>query len=265
MVDEVIQMDGKNNRQSKWASLLKKRWFFPAVYLAIAVVLIAVVVSYQQFERNMASNLEQIKDLEDLKDFTKQPPFEKEDEADKDAEAVSKEVETILMPTNNEADVSIVTKYFDSNVAATDQEEALKLYNNKYYQNKGVDLAQENGDSFDVLASLSGKALEVKEDPLHGYVITIEHDEDISTYYASLDDIQVDVGDEVTQGDVIAKAGSSLFGEQLDNHLHFELHQGEEILNPEKFFNVSISNLRDESQEQEDESNQDEDISDESN
>src|SRR5699024_7340393 len=124
-----------------------------------------------------------------------------------------------------------------------DQEKGLTLYNNRYYQSTGVNITSDDGESFPVTAAISGKVQEVREDPLLGNIVVLHHGEQISTYYASLNDVEVDVGDEVKQGDVLGQAGKNIFNEDSGNHVHFEIRKGDIEVNPEDFFNEPLSKL----------------------
>ena len=61
----------------------------------------------------------------------------------------------------------------------------------------------------------------------YGYYIILDHGEGIETMYAHCSELLVEVGDEVTKGDVIAKVGST--GNSTGPHCHFEV-----IINGEK-------------------------------
>lgn len=64
----------------------------------------------------------------------------------------------------------------EEDAAEEDQLDALIFYNNQYYQSKGVDITSSDGESFEVIASLTGKVTSVKEDDLLGKVVEMEHD-----------------------------------------------------------------------------------------
>lgn len=249
-------MKGNRSQGPKkhWTEMFKKKGFYPALYLSLAALLITGVIIYQQFENKVTKNIEELNDLAQLQDFAKGAEKDQEKE---DAEAVVKQSETIQMPVQDQSNVEIVTKFFDFDADATEQTEALKLYNNRYYQSRGVDITHRDGDKFEVVATLSGSVIEVKEDPLYGFVVQLDHEDDISTYYASLDAIQVDVGDEVEQGDMIAYAGTSLYGKDLGTHTYFEIRKGDEVVNPEEYFDEPVTALtkhvesEDEDEEQE--------------
>ncbi|WP_339213186.1 M23 family metallopeptidase [Ornithinibacillus sp. FSL M8-0202] len=215
-----------------WQSIFRKKWFFPAVYLTIAAILLAVVVWYQ----NMDNQLPQAGDDQELSDNYNPNPHE-------DAQPVMENQEVIKMPVADQEQAEIVTKFFDYNASQEDQESALILHNNRYYQSTGVDIVYPDGEAFDVLAALSGSVMEVKEDPLLGNVVILSHDNDVTTYYASLGEVGVEAGDEVKQGDVIGTAGENNFGKNHGTHVHFEIRKADQVFNPEAFFNQPVSKL----------------------
>ncbi|MDQ7861535.1 hypothetical protein RCO48_12765 [Peribacillus frigoritolerans] len=63
---------------------------------------------------------------------------------------VNSNLETIKMPVAD-ADKSVIKKqFYDVNADEKAQEDALVFYNNRYEQNKGIDIAMEDGKFFDV-------------------------------------------------------------------------------------------------------------------
>src|SRR5690625_1868679 len=148
MVDEVMNMTENNNEsKNKWTRIFKKKWFFPALYIVIAAFLLTGVVWYQNAQSNLIEGLDE--NIEESDSY--QPnPF------DEEAESVLKQDEVIKMPVSEEIQTEIVTKFYDYNAEQEDQEKGLTLYNNRYYQSTGVDIASSEGETFDVVASLSG-------------------------------------------------------------------------------------------------------------
>src|SRR5699024_8483702 len=116
---------------------------------------------------------------------------------DEDVESVIDQQETIKMPIADEDQAEIVTKFYDYDADQEDQENALVRFNNMFYQSTGIDIASADGETFDVKASLSGTVTEVKEDPILGNVVSISHENDVETYYASLDEVGVKAGSKV--------------------------------------------------------------------
>jgi len=235
--------DEKNSApKNNWSRIFKKKWFFPAVYLTVAALLLTVVVWYQSVDN-------QIKDVQDDPDVSDDYIPNLHDE---DVESVIDQQETIKMPIADEDQAEIVTKFYDYDADQEDQENALVRFNNMFYQSTGIDIASADGETFDVKASLSGTVTEVKEDPILGNVVSISHENDVETYYASLDEVGVKAGSKVKQGDTIGTAGRNLFGKDHGIHVHFEIRKDGAEVNPEVFFNQPVSKLDELNEEAED-------------
>ncbi|WP_077298001.1 M23 family metallopeptidase [Virgibacillus pantothenticus] len=225
-----MKEENKGTSKNKWSRIFRKKWFFPAVYLTIAAVLLSVVVWYQNIDN-------QVPDAqEETDEFIPAEHGER-------AEPVLEQQETIQMPVTNPEEAEIVTKFYDYNAEQEEQEQALVLYNNKYYESDGVNIASASGESFDVVAALSGEVTEVKEDPLLGNVVVLTHEDDVTTYYASLEEVNVKPGSEVKQGDTLGIAGKSVFGKDSGTHVYFELRKNDNEVNPEAYFNQPVSSL----------------------
>ncbi|AIF44646.1 M23 family metallopeptidase [Virgibacillus sp. SK37] len=226
--------ENKGTPKNKWSNIFRKKWFFPALYLTIAAVLLSVVVWYQNLDNQIPDAQDQIDNQEE--GFSPNPN-------DDEAQPVMDQQEVIEMPVTNQDQAEIVTKFFDYNAEQKDQESALVLYNNRYYQSKGVDIASANDETFDVVAALSGTITEVKEDPLLGNVVVLSHDNEVMTYYASLGDVKVKAGEKIKQGDLLGTAGKNLFGKDSGTHVYFELRKDGKEVNPETYFNQPVSKL----------------------
>ncbi|MBM7551742.1 M23 family metallopeptidase [Thalassobacillus pellis] len=214
----------------KFRRLLRKKWMYPAIYLSIAAIVLAGVLWYQQQGNDLAENPNS--DVNDQ--VVTDDPF------GEDAVPVMESQEKLAMPVDE--DSQIVTKFYDYDASEKDQESALVLYENKYYQSTGVDFTK-NDEKFDVKAALTGQVTEVKEDPLYGNVVTIEHAGEVSTVYASLGEVKVEAGTEVAQGDVLGTSGRNVFGQASGVHVHFEVRKGDQALNPEEFFGKPLSEI----------------------
>lgn len=235
MVDEVIKMkDIQNESKKKWTRIFKKKWFFPALYIMLAAFLLTGVIWYQTSQSNVIE--EGLEDLEQSDSYQSNP-------FDEEAESVIQQQETIKMPVGENVQTEIVTKFYDYNADPEEQEKGVTFYNNRYYQSTGVDITSVDGETFDVVASLSGTVEEVKEDPLLGNVVVMSHGENVTTYYASLGEVAVEEGAQIKQGEKIGTAGKNLFNEESGVHVHFELRKGEVEVDPEKFFNEPLSKL----------------------
>lgn len=100
---------------------------------------------------------------------------------------------------------------------------------------KGIDLVAPKGTQ--ILASMAGRVLNAQfSDQGYGNLIEISHANGSITRYAHLSSIEVQVGQEVKRGEVIGLCGST--GLSTGPHLHFELLQGDSLLNPEDFMDL---------------------------
>jgi stage II sporulation protein Q len=239
MVDEVMIMKKEEKNISsqflKWKRMTKKRWFYPALYLALSAILISTVAWYQVSGTNVAKKKSGY-------DFKEHSIFSSKG-ADDQAVEVGKSVENLKLPVKNPDEFVIKTPFYDNNSTAEEQEAALVQYNNTFNPNQGIDLAL-NKKSFDVLAAMSGKVSMVKEDAFLGNVVEIQHDKGLVTQYQSLKDINVKVGQVVKQGDVIATAGKSVLNEDAGVHVHFELRKDNVALNPSTYVHKSLTEIK---------------------
>ena len=69
------------------------------------------------------------------------------------------------------------------------------------------------------------------------------HESGIKIIYASLDNMKVNKGEEVKQGDVIATSGKSLYLKDYASALHYEILKDDKNINPEKVFSKSIKEI----------------------
>jgi stage II sporulation protein Q len=235
MIAEVMKMrEEEKNRSSQSSSFkrfFKKRWVFPAIYIASAALILTGVLWYQS-AGNSASDNYKSTDLAGKK-------------YDQPSVAVNRAMENFVMPVKDSDQVVVEKKFYDFKASKDDQEAALVFYNNTYEPNTGIDYAMKNDETFDVVAALSGTVTRVDEDSLLGNVIEIEHDKGVVTLYESVKDMKVKVGDQVEQGQAIAMAGQSLLNEKAGTHVHFEIRKDGVAVNPENYFNKPLSELQD--------------------
>lgn len=95
----------------------------------------------------------------------------------------------------------------------------------------GIDIPGELGD--EVWASDGGEVVWASYTPSYGNSIRIQHDDGYVTLYAHLDELLVEVGDSVYQGQLIGKMGHT--GAAYGTHLHFEVRIGSSTVNPNKY------------------------------
>ncbi len=96
----------------------------------------------------------------------------------------------------------------------------------------GVDIAENPGES--VLAILDGTVIMSDYTANDGYVLIIQHKQNLTSVYRNCDTVLKKTGDRVTGGEVIASLGENKNEEQPKKpYLHFELWHRGEPLNPE--------------------------------
>lgn len=212
---------------SSWKKMLSKRWVFPAAYLAAAAIILTLVWVYQDASQKPLNPQTAVKETEKV-ESTKTATGGKQEEA---VEVIANS-QNMIWPTANAAEVSIVKPFFDAKASAEQHEAAMVQFNDTFTPNLGVDLARKDEKTFDVLAALDGTVTRVEDHPVNGTVVEITHPGDLKTVYQSLSDVKVEQGKEVKQGDTIASAGRSEFEKDLGIHVHFEVYEGDNLLNP---------------------------------
>ena len=91
-----------------------------------------------------------------------------------------------------------------------------------------INIAAEAGDP--VFAVADGIVTQAGWDDERGNMVVVDHADGWSSTYAQLEEIAVDVGQTVSQGEIVGRAGST--GESSGPQLHFELHHQGRAVNP---------------------------------
>lgn len=241
MMSEVIRMreeeKKRTSQNTKFQNFFRKRWVFPAIYLMSAAVILTAVLWYQNISNDVAEDLKTPKQGENAM-------------GDQEAVEVNALKENFKMPALDPESVNVVKKFYDPNASTEEQEAALVYYENSYRMNKGIDLAREDQKEFDVVASLSGTVTKAEKDPILGYVVEIEHENDVVTVYQSLSSATVEEGDKVEQSQPIGKAGKSLYNEEDGVHVHFEIRKNGVAMNPLTFMDKPVTSVNEPAQEE---------------
>ena len=149
------------------------------------------------------------------------------------------DVPIISRPYNSET-VSVDKYFYDVNSEADKQENSLIYFQNTYMKNTGI-LYKDN-ETFDAIAVLSGKVLNVRADDILGNVVEIEHNTNLRTIYYSLGEVKVKVGDMLIQGQTIGVSGANNLTENKNNLL-FEAYYNGALVNPESIYDVDATTL----------------------
>lgn len=160
-------------------------------------------------------------------------------EYDNDVPVVSTNV--LIVRPYLDSNVSIYKTFYDYLDEADNQENSIILYEGTYMQNSGVDYTCTS--TFDVISILDGTVISVYDNEIMGTSIEVRHSNDLISVYQSLSEVMVKEGDNVIQGQILAKSGLSNIDKELSNHLHFELYYKGSIVNPEEYYNKPINEL----------------------
>lgn len=210
---------------------MKKRRLKPFVKIsAIGVFLIVCLISIVSLSDNKTNTVSKTSD-----DFT----YVNDYIFDNYYPVVNQE-EKLVKPYTSEK-VSIYKNFYDKDATEEEQKNSIIYHEGIYMQNSGVDYKSD--EQFDVVSSLSGTVTNVTDDTLLGKTVEIRNSSEIIIVYQSLGEVLVKKGDNVTQGQIIAKSGTCTLNSDVDNGLHFEMYKNGSVINPEKYYNKSIKEL----------------------
>ena len=149
------------------------------------------------------------------------------------------DVPIISRPYTSEA-VSVDKYFYDINAEEDKQVNSLIYFQNTYMKNTGI--LYKAQESFDAVAVLSGKVLNVRTDEILGNVVEVEHNTNLRTIYYSLGEVKVKVGDMLIQGQTIGTSGANNISESK-NSLLFEAYYNGALVNPESIYDVDATTL----------------------
>lgn len=96
---------------------------------------------------------------------------------------------------------------------------------------EGVDFPAEVGTP--IVAAAAGRVVFAERHPEYGFLVEIDHGNDLTTRYAHASKLMVKEGDVVKRGQLIAEVGST--GRSTGPHLHFETRFRGAAQNPNRF------------------------------
>ncbi len=150
-------------------------------------------------------------------------------------------LEKMILPI--EGDFEIVRYYFD----VLDEEtlpQAVIVNGGIYEESKGVSYAKADNEEFDCLTVFSGKVIDIQNDSLDGMIVTISHDEGITSVYSCLKEVTVSLDQEVSIGDKIGVSGTSLFDVDAGCHVRLEILKNNEYVNPINAYNKELAEIQ---------------------
>ncbi len=139
----------------------------------------------------------------------------------------------------NDNNITIAKDFYNPNGKEDDQLNSITFYDGVYSQNKGIDY--ERKEKFYVITVLSGTVTKVTSDDVLGNVVEVKHGNNLTSVYQGLGEVNVSENDIVTQGQIIGSSGTNKLNP--NNHLHFELYHLDQAVNPEEYYNKTLSEL----------------------
>ncbi len=102
----------------------------------------------------------------------------------------------------------------------------------------GLDIETAAGAKVSAMAD--GTVADIYEDPFLGHTIVISHDDDMRSVYCNLQkSMTVAVGDKVKMGDTLGAVSDSALSEASEPyHLHLEVYNGDELIDPQSVLPV---------------------------
>lgn len=160
-------------------------------------------------------------------------------------EPVNTDVEEVItLPFSKDLDYQVTRLFYDKNASSADQEKALIKYGTTFRTSDGVAYARRDNETFDVLAVLSGKVVEVKDNPLYGTYVVVEHDNGITSFYYGLQNVTVSTSQEVEQGTKLGSSGTTEIDKEAGNHVFLKIQKDGKKLNPETLIGKKVSEVK---------------------
>ena len=152
-------------------------------------------------------------------------------------------VEVVKLPFEETMSYNIVRTFYERSGTKEEQEKALIKYGSSYRTSVGTSYSESSNKAFNVNAALSGTVTEVKENPLYGNYVVLDHKDGVKTCYYGLSEVTVTVGATVNQGDKIGTSGTTEIDQGAGNHIYFQILKNNKYLNPEKQIGKKITDL----------------------
>lgn len=149
--------------------------------------------------------------------------------------------ETKIIRPYTDTEIKVVKNYYDYQGSSETQVDSILYHENTYLQNSGVSYGGK--ENFDVVAILDGTVIDIKEDALLGNIVQIEHSNEMISIYSSLSEVNVKKGDTIKQGIVLGKSGTNNIAKDLGSHLDLELIIKGQTVNPESYYDKSVSEI----------------------
>ncbi len=136
--------------------------------------------------------------------------------------------------------VNIKAHYYNKDSESSKQIESLIYYENTYMPNTGILYVAT--DKFEVVNVLSGTVSKITKDEILGNIITINHGNNVSTIYYSVDEIAVSENQVIEQNTILGKSTKNKISNDSESLL-FEVNINGSLVDPEVFYSMDINSI----------------------
>ncbi len=136
--------------------------------------------------------------------------------------------------------VNITRDYYSKDDESDNQSNSLIYYQDTYLQNTGI--LYNSTETFDVFVVLDGTVKNISTDEIMGIVVEVTHEQNLTSFYYSLSETQVEVGTTLKTGDVIGKSGNNKIENIEGTSLLFEIYYQGKTIDPNVFYESDLSN-----------------------
>lgn len=148
--------------------------------------------------------------------------------------------QTIIKPYTS-SNVTEKITYYSKEDEASKQQNSLIFYENTYMPSTGV--VYTSKDEFEVLSVYDGEIKNISDDDILGTVVEVSHNPNLTTFYYSLKDVKLSVGDQIKAGTILGSATiNKIFSDQ--NNFLFEVYYQGKSLDPAKFYTMNIDEMQ---------------------
>jgi len=240
--ETVPEVKTRASTSKGWRGLMSKRWAFPAIYVAAAALILTFMWVYQDNYKTPSASQQIAKTAGNTVGDVAGKADSSTGVQPDGALAVNAPAENMAWPVPDHTVEKTVAPFYDAQGSDSSKVAAMVQYGNTFTPHTGIDLARDDGQTFNVMAALSGKVTMIDQNPLVGNLVEITNNDGLITVYQSLGSVEVTQGEEVKQGDVIATAGRNDLEKTEGNHLHFEIRQASDgsVLNPESLIGEPV-------------------------
>lgn len=139
----------------------------------------------------------------------------------------------------------ITREFYDSTGDKAVLADAIQVSENNYTNSKGISFAKEDNSVFDVYNVYAGEVTSVigSSESLEGFTVTIKHENDITSVYSSLSNVNVKIGDMLEENAKIGVSGTTIKDTDAGIHVHLEILQGTTYINPKNAIGKETSEL----------------------